>query len=84
MLYVPAVAGLPETFVRLDHIRPQPLHSFLAGQRKRLFSLSQGAFYILLIKLAIHFTRIQERVNRSIGGQGGGGAAPDGAQTEMA
>lgn len=66
VLYIPAVpGGIPETFVRLDDIRPQPLQRFLSGKQTRLFSLNQAAFYILLIKLAIHFTRIQERVHRN-------------------
>jgi len=70
ILYLPATNELPECFVRLDEIRPQALSTFLHGTRVRLFSLSQAGFYILVIKLAIHFTRIQERVRRSFGAPG--------------
>ena len=31
---------------------------------KRLFSLSDYGFYMLLFKLSVHFSRIQEKVNR--------------------
>lgn len=63
-LYLPANGDTPETFVRLDDIHPQPLSVFLTTKPVRLFSLSYAGFFILLIKLAIHFTRINERVVR--------------------
>lgn len=31
---------------------------------QRLFSLSDYGFYMLIFKLSIHFSRIQEKVNR--------------------
>ena len=34
---------------------------------RRLFSLSQYGHYLFLIKLSIHFTRIQEKIDRSEG-----------------
>jgi hypothetical protein len=67
ILYLPALANeLPESFVRLDEVRPYPVSLFREVQKKRVFTLSQYGFYVLLIKLAIHFTRVQERVRRSI------------------
>lgn len=33
--------------------------------RSRLFTLSNYGFYLLLLKLSYHFTRIQEKVDRS-------------------
>ena len=32
---------------------------------QRLFSLSDYGFYMLTFKLSVHFSRIQEKVNRS-------------------
>jgi len=34
-------------------------------EKLRLFTLSQFGHYVFLVKMSIHFTRIQERVNRS-------------------
>lgn len=65
-LYFPSPGGsFPETIARLDHIQPQPLRTFAGIDRSRLFRLSQAGFCLFLIKLAIHFTRIQERVDRA-------------------
>jgi hypothetical protein len=65
VFYLPASAQLPEALVQLDDIHAEPLDHFLASSGQRLFSLSQGGFYVFLIKLAIHFTRVQEGVSRT-------------------
>lgn len=48
----------------LDDIHTQPLDAFLAAPREELFKLSQAAFYLLLMKLSLHFTRLGEGVVR--------------------
>jgi len=64
IFHLPADAWGPEGIVLLDTIHAQPLDHFLAKERARLFTLSQYAFYIFLMKLSIHFTRMQEDVRR--------------------
>jgi hypothetical protein len=56
--------GPQESLMILDDIHPEPLAHFSANERALLFRLSQPAFYILLIKLSIHFCRSQENVQR--------------------
>ena len=34
---------------------------------KKLFTLSDFGFYLFLLKLSIHFTRVQEKIDRSTG-----------------
>lgn len=65
IFYIPASTHTPEALVQLDDIHGEPLDHFLANVERRLFSLSQGGFYVFLIKLAIHFTRVQEGVSRT-------------------
>ena len=51
--------------VRLDdaHSMPVTAHS-AATDREKLFTLSNTGFYMLFLKLSIHFCRLQEKVNR--------------------
>ena len=56
--------GPQESLILLDDIHPEPLSYFLANERTLLFRLSMAAFYILLIKLSIHFCRSQENIQR--------------------
>jgi hypothetical protein len=56
--------GPEESVLVLDDVHSHPLADFLAQERSILFRLSQAAFYVLLIKLSIHFTRSQEGVRR--------------------
>lgn len=66
-LYLPQGSGLEEEcVVLLDYINNCDV-SALPVERvdeRRLFSLSTYGFYILLIKISIHFTRLREGVNR--------------------
>lgn len=49
----------------LDDVQAHPIHRFTENAEKhRIFSLSQAGFWVLLIKLAIHFCRANENVNR--------------------
>ena len=51
--------------VRLDdaHSMPVAVHN-AARDRGKLFTLSNTGFYMLALKLSIHFCRLQEKVNR--------------------
>jgi len=56
--------GPAESIVLLDNLHPQPLRGFSESSRTRLFRLHQAAFWVLLIKLSIHFCRLMEGVER--------------------
>lgn len=56
--------GVNESVVCFDDLHSHPAHHFLSNERTRLFRLSQVAFYVLLLKLSIHFCRFQEGVPR--------------------
>jgi hypothetical protein len=60
-------ADAEDCFVRLDcmfsfAITPEMLKSLTNG---KIFSLSNYGFYVLLFKLAVHFSRVQERIDRN-------------------
>jgi hypothetical protein len=57
-----------ECMVRLDNVHsiPYSLHLKNSG-RKKLFTLSNTGFYMLVFKLSVHFCRLQENVRRGSG-----------------
>ena len=59
--------NLDEAVVFFDYTNSFDVHFIDRDKLKerRLVSLSYYGFYILLLKLSIHFTRIQEKVQRS-------------------
>lgn len=69
IFYLPKACGLShESFVFMDR-----LNNFPAGQfdpreikQKKIFTLSNYGFYIFLVKLSIHFTRVRESVDRLV------------------
>lgn len=66
--YLPVGVGLNEECVAfLDNVINCSANELPAEdvKKNRIFSLSQYGWYILLIKLSIHFTRVREGVNRS-------------------
>lgn len=66
ILYLPANGNISESIVFVDrmlHIGNEYIDRTTLGQH-RLFSLSDYGFYLLLFKLSVHFSRIQEKVNR--------------------
>ena len=66
ILYLPEISDLKESIVFFDRIMSID-NSFIDRENlenNRLFSLSDYGFYLLLFKLSIHFSRIQEKVNR--------------------
>ncbi len=77
MFFLPAGGPLTEDHViRLDDLHSMPIaaHQRAADRAKR-FTLSNTGFYMLVLKLSIHFCRLQERVNRLCAA--GGGVTPD-------
>jgi len=65
VFFLPSMSyGPEESIVLLDTVHVQPVRMFVDGSRTRLFRLNQVAFYAFLIKLSIHFTRLQEGVKR--------------------
>jgi hypothetical protein len=66
IFYLPELPGtIPESMVVLDDVHRHPLKHFLeVATPKKVFTLSQTAFYYFLIKLSIHFTRVREGVHR--------------------
>lgn len=66
IFFLPASGPLDEDHVvRLDdaHSMPVAAHA-AAGDREKLFTLSNTGFYMLVFKLSVHFCRLQEKVNR--------------------
>lgn len=70
MLYLPQGSGLAyDAIAFFDQAISLPLSKDLVDSfcAKRLFSLSNLGFYLLLLKLSIHFTRIKEKIDRNEG-----------------
>lgn len=66
IFYLPAGGVLQEDYVvRFDdaHNMPVTAHAKAEG-REKLFTLSNTGFYMLVLKLSVHFCRLQEKVNR--------------------
>lgn len=65
IFYFPEIPGtLEPSIILLDDIHAQPLNNFMKTKTSRLFALGQYAFYLLLMKLSIHFSRFQEGISR--------------------
>lgn len=64
IFYLPETSQMPEGFVSLDSIQSAQLGYVDLTAGSRVASLSQSAFYLFLIKLSIHFTRVGEGVGR--------------------
>lgn len=65
IFYLPGIDGvLEESIILFDDIHSIPLNYYSEQERSKKFTLSQYGFYIFLIKLSIHFTRIQEGIKR--------------------
>lgn len=69
-MYLPKGAGLKnDAVVFFDRAISLPLRKGIIKefQDKRIFTLSNFGFYLFLLKLSMHFTRIQEKVDRNEG-----------------
>ncbi|MEZ4459403.1 MAG: hypothetical protein R3E66_06680 [bacterium] len=64
LFFLPSGSGLEESVIFLDDIHSHPLQHFLDNKRDSVFTLTQYAFYLLLMKLSIHFSRFQEGIRR--------------------
>ena len=66
VFHLPHIPGvMEESIVLLDDIHAHPLSDFLSCERSRVFTLTQYAFYVFLLKLSIHFSRFQEGLART-------------------
>lgn len=66
ILFLPSNSKMQDSIVFLNRIMSVD-NSYISREElnsKRLFSLSDYGFYLLLFKLSVHFSRIQEKVNR--------------------
>ena len=66
MMFLPSNSKMSDSIVFLNRIMSVD-NSYISREEmnsKRLFSLSDYGFYMLLFKLSVHFSRIQEKVNR--------------------
>lgn len=67
IFYLPSCANVfEESIVMLDDIHRHPLTDFVKKDKNKLSGLSMTAFYLFLIKLSIHFHRVQEGVHRYV------------------
>lgn len=65
LFFIPAGQQIQEdSLVLLDRIQSMQLSDFSAANPERLATLSQAAFWLLLLKLSVHFCRQQEGVVR--------------------
>ncbi|MCB1046546.1 MAG: hypothetical protein KDC10_05025 [Calditrichaeota bacterium] len=65
IFYLPQVSSdFEESIVFLDDLHSQGISDFVATDRCRKFQLNQTAFYLLMIKLSIHFSRLNEGFSR--------------------
>lgn len=66
IFYLPAGGVLREDYVvRFDDAHNMPVAAHAkSADREKLFTLSNTGFYMLVLKLSVHFCRLQEKVNR--------------------
>lgn len=68
IMYLPAIGDMEESLVFLDRIFNINNKFIDRSNLKniRLFSFSDYGFYLLVFKLSVHFSRIQEKLNRGM------------------
>ena len=66
IFYIPAGDSLKEDYIaRLDDTHSMPVNPLLeSANKEKLFTLSNTGFYMLILKLSVHFCRLQENLNR--------------------
>lgn len=67
IFYLPAGGPLGDEYiVRFDEVQSMPMARYYDAQseKKKLFTLNDTGFYMLIFKLSIHFCRFQEDVRR--------------------
>lgn len=67
--FLPKFGDMEDSFVRFDYMFSMKCELDLLKSmlQKRISTLSDYGFYLLLFKLSIHFARIQEKVERNKG-----------------
>ena len=65
-MFLPKNKNIEDSIIFLDRILHIDCRSVNRDTLKeqRLFSLSDYGFYLLIFKLSVHFSRIQEKVDR--------------------
>lgn len=66
VFYLPPYGEFPESLVLFDDLHSEPLSYFWSASKQRLLRLSDFGFWLLVLKLSIHFTRLHEEVQRDI------------------
>lgn len=69
-LFLPKGGNLEyDSIIFFDRAISIPLKEELTNEmsKNRIFTLSNFGFYLFLLKISIHFTRIQEKIDRNIG-----------------
>lgn len=65
IFFLPRGSGIAEdSVVMFDSIQTMPIDRFEAAHPQKLATLSDRAFWLLAVKLSIHFCRLQEGVAR--------------------
>ncbi|MEJ7745641.1 MAG: hypothetical protein WKF61_02570 [Luteimonas sp.] len=65
VFFLPAGAGIEEdSIVLFDQMQSVPMQRFLAANPRRVGILSQAGHWLLLMKLSMHFSRLQDGVLR--------------------
>lgn len=66
IFFLPSGGSLTEDYVvRFDEAHSMPVVAHVkSDNRRKLFTLSNTGFYMLVLKLSVHFCRLQEKVNR--------------------
>ena len=66
IFYIPAGGTLTEDYlVRFDEAHSMPVKAHYASSNKeKIFTLNMIGFYLFVMKLSVHFCRLQERVVR--------------------
>lgn len=67
IFFIPASGVVNEDYViRLDDLHSMPAQSLLVSKSKeKLFTLNQTGFYVFVLKLSVHFCRLQENITRT-------------------
>ncbi|MCZ8271736.1 MAG: hypothetical protein O9306_14510 [Beijerinckiaceae bacterium] len=66
VFFLPKHSPLDDEYIaRLDEICSMPVLLYKKSTDKKIFTLSNTGFYMFVLKLSIHFCRLQEKINRS-------------------
>lgn len=66
VFFLPAHGSMPDSMILLDNLHSEPLEHFWNTSDTRVLRLSDFGFWLFALKLSIHFTRLQEEVQRGV------------------